>query len=240
RLLRQRFAGMMSPERLQAVLDNWEELRRADHPAKEAAVLFADIRNFTRTTEILMRQNRSSEMVAFLSRYLDVMSEAVFKEGGVIYRMLGDGLLIMFGLPEPIPDPALSAVRAAINMSQAAAALQTDWPLHDQEPMQMGIGVHFGAMVDAIVGGGRRVDYAIIGDPANTAARIEGYCKTAMQTPRPPGGEVPEFVTILISQELHQRVADHILADESVPPFEAHGKAEPLRVVRVLGLQQSS
>lgn len=240
RLLRQRFAGMMSPERLQAVLDNWDELRQAERPAKEAAVLFADIRDFTRTSETLMRQNRSQEMVQFLSRYLDAMSEAVFKEGGVIYRMLGDGLLIMFGLPEPIPDPALSAVRAAINMSQAATALQSNWPLRDQEPMHMGIGVHLGAMVDAIVGGGRRVDYAIIGDPANTASRIEAHCKVAVEIPRPPGGEVPEFVTILISDYLYEKVSAYILADESIPPFEARGKADPLQVVRVLGLRASS
>jgi len=234
RRLRQRFGGMMSPERLQAVMDNWDALRDFNRPEKQAAVLFADIRGFTQATETLMRQNRSAEMVAFLSRYLDAMTEAVFPEGGVIYRMLGDGLLIMFGMPVSVPDEGLHAVRAAVRMSQAAEQLQPFWPLGAQLPLQMGIGIHRGWMVDSIVGSGRRVDYAIIGDPANTAARIESYCKEAMEIPCPLGGDVPQNVTILISAALFEAVRPHILADETIPPFTARGKSEPLRVVRVL------
>ncbi|HNT54633.1 MAG TPA: adenylate/guanylate cyclase domain-containing protein, partial [Anaerolineaceae bacterium] len=236
RRLRQRFGGMMAPERLQAVMDDWDALRDFNRPEKQATVLFADIRGFTQATEILMRQNRSAEMVAFLSRYLDAMTEAVFPEGGVIYRMLGDGLLIMFGMPASVPDDALHAVRAAVRMAQSAARLQPFWPLGAGSPLQMGIGIHRGGMVDSIVGSGRRIDYAIIGDPANTAARIESYCKEAMAIPRPPGGEVPENTTILISAVLYEAVRPHILADETIPPYSARGKSEPLRVVRVLGL----
>jgi adenylate cyclase len=185
-----------------------------------------------------MRQNRHQEMVSFLSAYLDAMSKAIFEEGGVIYRMLGDGLLVMFGMPEVLPDHSLSAVRAAVRMAQAAQELQSIWPLRDEAPLGMGMGIHCGEMVDAIVGRGRRVDYAIIGDPANTAARIESHCKVAVQMPRPPGGDVPESTTILISRTLFENVKDHVLVDESIPPFEARGKSEAVQVVRLLGLQK--
>lgn len=238
RLLRQRFAGMMSPERLQAVMDAWDDLRRADRPPKPAAVMFADVRGFTHATEQLMRQNRYPEMVAFLGVYLDKMAQVVFEEGGVIYRMLGDGLLVMFGMPQPLPDYPLRVVRAAVRMAQAAEELQSLWPLRDESPLGMGMGIHCGEMVDAVVGQGWRVDYAIIGDPANTAARIESHCKAVMEVPRPPGGEVPEHTTILISDALYQQVKDHVLADADVPPFAARGKAEPLKVYRLLGLQR--
>ncbi|MBN2147649.1 MAG: adenylate/guanylate cyclase domain-containing protein [Anaerolineales bacterium] len=240
RLLRQRFAGVMSPERLQAVLDNWEALLNTERPEKEAAVLFADIRGFTHATEALMRQNRSPEMVRFLNAYIDTMAEAVFLEGGVVYRTFGDGLLILFGVPEPLPDHSLRAVRAAVGMALAANDLQATWPLRDEAPFQMGIGINDGPMIDAVVGRGRRFDYTVLGDPVNAASRIEGYCKEAMGIPRPAGGEVPEMVTILISDNLYQKVAPHILADESIPPFEARGKSEALRVVRVLGLKDQS
>lgn len=237
RQLRRRFAGVMSPERLRAVLDNWETLLQADRPQKEAAVLFADIRGFTNATETLMRQGRIAEMVRFLTAYLDAMTEAVFAEGGVIYDVVGDGLMILFGLPEPLPDYALRAVRAAVRMAQATQPLQAIWPLRDQRPLRMGIGIHCGPVVDAIVGRGRRVEYSVIGDPINTAARIEAHCKVAMRIPRPSGGEVPEEVTILLSADLYEKVRDLVLVDETIPPFAARGKSEPLRVVRLLGLR---
>jgi len=238
RRLRRRFAGVMSPERLRAVLDNWESLLEDRRPLKEAAVLFADIRGFTSATEMLMRQGRIAEMVHFLTAYLDAMTEAVFAEGGVVYDVVGDGLMILFGLPEPFPDYALRAVRAAVRMAKATEGLQEVWPLRDQRPLQMGIGVHCGSMVDAIVGRGRRMEYSVIGDPVNTTARIEAHCKVAMEIPRPPGGEVPDTVTILISADLYEKVRDRVLVDESVPPFAARGKSEPLRVYRLLGMRE--
>ncbi|MGD1996844.1 MAG: adenylate/guanylate cyclase domain-containing protein [Anaerolineae bacterium] len=238
RRLRRRFAGVMSPERLEAVLDEWEALLEDERPQKRAAVLFADVRGFTRATESLMRQSRSPEMVRFLSAYLDAMAEAVFAEGGVIYDVVGDGLMILFGVPEPFPDYALRAVRAAVRMARATESLQEVWPQRDRRPLGMGIGVHCGSVVDAVVGRGRRMEYAVIGDPVNTAARIEAHCKVAMEIPRPPGGEVPERVTILLSADLYEEVREHVLVDEGVPPFRARGKSEPLGVVRLLGLKE--
>ncbi|MBN1813488.1 MAG: adenylate/guanylate cyclase domain-containing protein [Anaerolineae bacterium] len=238
RRLRQRFAGVMSEERLQAVMGQWENLLQAERPQKEAAVLFADVRGFTNATETLMRQGRIPEMVGFLTAYLDAMAEAVFAEGGVIYDVVGDGLMILFGVPEAFSDYALRAVRGAVRMALATEGLQAVWPLRDQRLLRMGIGVHCGPVVDALVGRGRRINYAVVGDPVNTAARIESHCKAAMEIPRSPGGQVPETVTILLSAELYDQVREHVVADESVPPFEARGKSEPLRVVRVLGLQE--
>jgi adenylate cyclase len=176
-------------------------------------------------------------MVRFLGRYLDEMAAAIYAEGGVVYRMLGDGLLVMFGMPVPIENEALSAVRAAVGMAQAARRLQPEWPLGEDQLFCMGIGIHHGQMIDSVIGEGWRVDYAIIGDPANTAARIEAYCKDAAEIPPPPGKEVPENVTILVSEEIYEQVRPHVLADENIPPFAARGKSEPLSVVRILGLK---
>jgi len=237
RLLRQRFAGVMSPERLQAVLDNWEALLDTERPEKEAAVLFADLRGFTHATEFLMRQGRSPEMVRFLNAYLDAMSMAVFREGGVVYRTFGDGLLVLFGLPEPLPDHPLRAVRAALRMSLETPALQDLWPMQADCPFQMGIGINDGPMVDAIVGRGRRFDYTVLGDAVNTAARIESYCKEVMAIAPPPNAQVPETVTILLDERLYQKVRNQVIVDDCIPPFGARGKSEPVRVVRLLGLQ---
>jgi class 3 adenylate cyclase len=122
-------------------------------------------------------------------------------------------------------------------MALATKELQAVWPLRGERPLGMGIGVHCGVVVDAIVGRGRRVEYAVIGDPVNTSARIEAHCKVAMEIPRTPGGQVPETVTVLLSAGLYEKVREHVLVDANVPPFEARGKAEPLRVVRLLGMR---
>jgi adenylate cyclase len=239
RLMRQRFAGLMSPERLQAVMENWEALVDVNRRAKEGTVLFADIRNFTHTTERLLRAGRSREMIAFLGTYLDHMAAAIFAEGGVIHLVMGDGLLVLFGLPEPLPDHGLSAVCAAVRMAAASEELQPLWPLADESPFGMGIGVHCGPIADAIIGRGRRLDYAVIGDAINTAARIESHCKASADVPRSAAGTVPPNVEILLSAELYDRVRDHVLVDQKLPPFEARGKSEPVQVVRLLGLVEA-
>lgn len=238
RMLRRRFSGMMSAERLEAVMDHWEELQRPDRPAKQAAVMFADVRGFTHATETLLQQNRSAEMVRFLGAYLDAMTEAIYAEGGVIYRVFGDGLLVMFGMPEPMPDASLRCVHAALRMAQAAQDLQPQWPLAEEGPLRMGIGMQSGLMVDAIIGQGRRVDYAIIGDAANTASRIEGLCKEVMGLLLPPGSRVPETVTILAGWELYEQVRAQVNAQEDLPSFVARGKADEIRVVRILGRRE--
>jgi adenylate cyclase len=240
RLLRQRFSGLMSPERLQALLDNWQTLLDSKRPEREASVLFCDIRGFTAATEALMREGRSPEMVRFLTAYLDEMEQAVFAEGGVIYRTFGDGLLVLFGLPEPLPNHACSAARAAMRMALAFERLTPLWPLCDEAPFEMGLGANCGQMTDAIIGRGRRFDYTVLGDAVNAAARIESHCKVAMQIPRPPGKwPVPDGMTILLGFDLYERVSDLVIVDEQIPPFEARGKSEPLRVARLLGLAES-
>jgi adenylate cyclase len=240
RLLHQRFSGMMSPERLQSLLDNWKDLLDSNRPERQASVLFCDIRGFTQATESLMHQGRSPEMVKFLNTYLAEMEAAIFAESGVIYRTFGDGLLVLFGLPQPLPNHARHAVRATIRMAKAAEKLKPYWPLQDQVPFEIGIGLNCGPMVDAIIGSHRRFDYTVLGDSVNTAARIESHCKVVMQIPRPPGDwDVPAEVTILLGNDLITQVHEIVVTDENIPPFQAHGKSNPLHVARLLGLKES-
>jgi adenylate cyclase len=235
RRLRDRFQSFMAPERLAAVLDRWEEMLAEDRPETEATVLFSDIRGFTSATDTLTRQGRGGEVIRFLNRYTDAMVEAIFAEQGVLDKILGDGLLVLFGAPEPSSDHALQAVRAALRMAALVPALNGIWPLRDQLPLRIGIGIHSGLLMDGIIGRGRRVEYTIIGDAVNTASRVEGYTTEvlALRTER-EGDDAEPGATILISQATYDQVKDRVRVDSDIPPLQAKGKAEPIQVYRVL------
>jgi adenylate cyclase len=237
RRIRDRFQSFMAPERLAAVLDNWEELIAEDRPTVVATVLFADIRGFTSATETLTRQGRAGEVIRFLNRYTDAMVEAIFAEQGVLDKILGDGLLVLFGAPEPSPDHALLAVRAALRMAALLPELNALWPLRDQHPLRVGIGIHSGPLVDGIVGRGRRVEYTVIGDAVNTAARVQDYTKEVLaRRIAREGDDRQPGTTILITHDTYALVKEQVAVDAGVPPCQARGKAQPIRVYRVQGL----
>jgi len=237
RRLRDRFQSFMAPERLAVVLDRWEELVAEDRPEVMATVLFSDIRGFTSATEMLTRRGRGGDVIRFLNRYIDAMVEAIFAEGGVLDKMLGDGLLVLFGAPEPSPDHALLAVRAALRMAALLPVLNHFWPLRDQRPLRIGIGIHSGPLMDGIVGRGRRVEYTVIGDAVNTAARVQDYTKEVLaRRIERQGDDGQPCATILITHATYEQVKDYVQVDPDVLPCQARGKAEPIRVYCLFGL----
>ncbi|RLC71391.1 MAG: hypothetical protein DRI52_05285 [Chloroflexi bacterium] len=241
RRLRDRFQHFMAPDRLRAVLDHWEDLLAEDRPEIEATVLFSDIRGFTSATETLTRQGRSAEVIHFLNCYTDAMVEAIFAEQGVLDKVLGDGLLVLFGAPEPSPNHALLAVRAALRMADLLPELNEIWPLRDERPLRIGIGIHSGPLMDGIVGRGRRVEYTVIGDVVNTAARVQDYTKEVLaHRIAQEGDDGQPSATILITQATYEQVKNHVRVDPDIPPLHAKGKAELIRVYRVLGLSDAS
>jgi len=227
RRLRDRFQHFMAPDRLRVVLDHWEDLLAEDRPEVEATVLFSDIRGFTSATEQLTRAGRGAEVISFLNRYIDAMVEAVFAEQGVLDKVLGDGLLVLFGAPEPSPDHALLAVCAALRMAALLPELNKIWPLRDQRPLRIGIGIHSGPLVDGIVGRGRRVEYTVIGDAVNTASRVQDYTKDVLARRIAQEGDAGQpGATILITKSTYEQVKDRVGVDSDIPPLQA--KAFPL------------
>jgi adenylate cyclase len=237
RYLRARFQSFMAPQRLAAVLDHWEELVTEDRSEVVATVLFSDIRGFTSATDLLTRQGQGGEVIRFLNRYTDAMVEIIFAEQGVLDKIMGDGLLVLFGAPEPSPDHALLAVRTALRMADLMPALNDVWPLRDQRPLRIGIGIHTGPLIDGVLGRGRRVEYTVIGDAVNTASRVQDYTKEVLARHiEREGDDGQPGATILITQTTYDQVRDRVRVDPDVPLCQARGKAEPIPVYRVLGL----
>jgi len=136
---------------------------------REVTVLFADIRSFTTLSASL----EPEQVVAFLNRYFAAVSQVISVEGGMVNKFMGDGLLAVFGAPEPQPDHARRAMRAAWAMVAAAATVKQP----DGQPTAIGVGLHTGALVLGSIGSPHHRDYTVIGDTVNVASRVEGLTR---------------------------------------------------------------
>ena len=142
---------------------------------RTATVLFSDIRDFTAHAA----GRPSAEVLAWLNGYFDSMSAVVTRNGGLLNKFIGDGLLVVFGLPlsEGAADDARHAVRAALDMLQEVERLNREnrpgWPR-----LEIGIGLHTGALTVGNVGARNRLEYSVIGETVNLASRLESLTKS--------------------------------------------------------------
>jgi len=138
-----------------------------------ATVLFSDIRGFTTISERL----GAAGTVGMLNDYFEHMVECISDQGGMLDKFIGDAIMAVFGVPLPHEDDPDLGVRAAINMQKA---LQT-WSPTDLDgnefPLHIGVGLNTDTVVAGNIGSKKRMDYTIIGDGVNLAARLESACK---------------------------------------------------------------
>lgn len=136
---------------------------------REVTVLFCDLRGFTPLSESLAPR----DLVTLLNRYLDRMSAAIEAEGGVIDKYIGDEIMALFGAPVAAPDSADRAVRAALAMRSALAELNHELAAEDRPPLGFGVGINTARVVAGNIGSHRRLNYSVIGDGVNLAARLQ-------------------------------------------------------------------
>src|SRR6056297_1744925 len=136
---------------------------------REVTVLFADIRSFTAIAERMTAE----EVVRMLNQYFSVMVDIVFKNNGLLDKFVGDQLIAVFGLMESDANPPENAIRTALEMQQATRALMARRAREDQEAFDVGIGINTGVAIIGNIGSSNRMDYTVIGDCVNVAARLE-------------------------------------------------------------------
>lgn len=140
---------------------------------KIMTVMFADLRNFTGTTE----HRLPFDVVYLVNQFSRAMGETVEKHGGRIDKFLGDGFMALFGLNTTPEEGALDAVRTAAGMQQELDKLNTRLQTELDRPLRMGIGIHTGAVVLGDMGHGAARGLTAIGDTVNTASRLESATK---------------------------------------------------------------
>jgi len=138
-----------------------------------ATVLFSDIRSFTTITEQLGAQGT----VTMLNEYFTLMVDCIQREEGMLDKFIGDAIMAAFGIPVGHEDDPDRAVRTAIAMVSELRNWNQVRAGEGKPPVEIGIGLNTDLVVSGNIGSKKRMDYTIIGDGVNLAARLESACK---------------------------------------------------------------
>ena len=157
--LREAFGAYVDPDVAERVLEEGELIEGQE---REVTVMILDVCDFT----AFAHRSSARETVAFLNDLFGIAVPCVTEHGGHANKFLGDGLLAVFGAPERQEDHAARAVAAAEDVATRLAE-------HFGDQVRFGIGVNSGPVVVGSVGGGGRLEFTVIGDPVNIAARVE-------------------------------------------------------------------
>ncbi len=222
RKLRELFKRYVSSEVLQEILRHPEGVV-IEGQERTASVLFADIRGFTAQSA----GQPPREVIAWLNGYFAAMSVAIERHGGFLNKFIGDGLMVVFGVPvsEGVERDAERAVRAGLEMLERLQGLNRDnaasaalglW----RPPIRIGIGIHTGPLAAGNVGAPMRMEYSVIGETVNLAARLESATRGF------------EGVDLLISPATERLVRERFVI-EPLGAAEAKGFSEQVQVYAV-------
>jgi adenylate cyclase len=212
-LTRERFSRLLSPNVAEQVISGKLDIKQGGVHVRECSVFNSDIRGFTRMAEGMP----PDVLLDMLNEYFEVMVEIVFRYEGTLDKFMGDGIMAFWGAPVAHPDNAARAVRTAVEQMDALARFNRDRQVRGAPAFEMGIGIHTGPLVSGYVGSSKALGYTVIGDTANTSARL---CSIAA-----PG-------QIVISSETADLIGGQFRLEE-LPPAQLKGKERPMRIFNV-------
>ena len=203
--IKKQFEHYLDPRQVKQLQDN-PDLLKLGGEKKYCTFLFTDLRGFTSLSEKLPPE----EVTDIMNKTLTVQVNAVQKLGGMTDKFIGDAGMFIFGAPLDLKDQETKAVQAAIDIQKGIAELNKTL----STPVQVGVGVQSGVAVIGNMGSDTRFDYSAIGDPVNTAARLESATKEV-------------GVDILIGQETAKNCK---LVLKSLKPIKVKGKKDALQI----------
>jgi class 3 adenylate cyclase/PAS domain-containing protein len=214
RVIKDMFSAYLSREVVQDLLDK-PELIKMGGDEKIATVFFADIRGYTSFSE----GKNPKYIVDVLNAYFGEAVEIVIKYGGYIDKFIGDCIMGVWGVPlVNEKEDALKAVSCALDIQKMVASTKRRFFRGEADHLQIGIGLHTGPLVAGNLGSTRRMNYSVIGDTVNLAARLEGVAKA---------GE------IIITENTRQIVRDHFKLDDRQTVM-VKGKKEAIKIYNVV------
>jgi len=206
----------MDPELADQLLNESENQDIMGGKQSIASVLFSDVRSFTTITEELGAQGT----VKLLNEYFSIMVDCITDEGGMLDKFIGDAMMCIFGTPVAHDDDPDRAVRAAIRMMTDLKVFNDKRAAEGKMPIDHGMGINTDSIVSGNIGSPKRMDYTVIGDGVNLAARIESACKQY-------GAHIliSEFTHKAVKATYRTRQVDYVIVK---------GKTEPVGVHEVL------
>ncbi len=211
------FGRYVAPQVVAQILEKGEEGLKLGGSRKDLTVLFVDIRGFTTLSESV----EPEEIVAILNEHLNLTANCIFEFGGTLDKFIGDATMAIFNAPLPLEDHAMQAVRTAWAMKEGSVELEKKLQQRFGKSVQFGIGIHTGPAVVGNIGSKTRMDYTVIGDTVNTAARLESNAK--------PG-------QVIISEAIYEQVKDRIMAN-SLGEIKVKGKLQGILIYELEGLK---
>ncbi len=184
---------------------------------REATILFMDIRGFTTMAETLQPE----ELVVMLNEYMTRMVTIITSHGGVIDKYVGDAIMGVWGVPIPKGEDTANAVKACLAMRKELAELNKLRISRSQPALYIGMGLNHGHVTAGNIGSNERMEYTVIGDAVNLAARIESTTK--------------ELGTdLLVTKAVHDAVGDQFVM-ERCNSVVVKGKSQQIEIFKVNG-----
>ncbi len=255
KFLHSTFSSYLAPELIEEMV-NSKSTPELGGEERQLTAFFSDIQNFSTFSEMLT----APQLVELLNEYLSTMTDVLLRERGTLDKYEGDAIVAFFGAPVQLPDHALRACRVAVDMQKSLAELrkkwagekcppdvscpnvtgvsERHWPKTDKWPklvhnMQMRIGLNSGKIVVGNMGGSTRMNYTIMGDAVNLAARLESGAKQYGISIMVSEYVLDEVIAekrrkkIRVKDRVHYRFIDNIIVK---------GRTDPVKIYELLGV----
>ena len=211
--IKKQFEHYLDPRQVKKLQEN-PELLKLGGEKRYCTFLFTDVRGFTALSESVTPE----EVAYIMNKALTAQQSAVAECYGMVDKYIGDAMMAIFGAPLDLEDHENWAIKCARQIQVNMEALNVEFGERGLPAIKIGIGINSGYAIIGNMGSEQRFDYTAIGDAVNIAARLESGTKAA-------------GVDILIGQSTAQKANSEL---QSLPPIEAKGKAEKLKVYTII------
>jgi adenylate cyclase len=184
-------------------------------------VFFTDLKDFSTLAEQMV----PNDLLAQLSAYFEVVSNAIAEESGTVDKFIGDGIMAFWGAPIYRDDHVLLGCCGAMRATRRVEQLNADWSKQGRPPLHLRIGLHCANVLVGNVGSTERLSYTVMGDGVNVAARLEGINKTF-------------GTTICISDSVVEAVGPNIVA-RPIRKVQVKGRKREFMIYELLGIKAS-
>jgi adenylate cyclase len=212
-MTRERFSRLLSPNVAEQVISGKLEVKKGGVHVPECTVFNSDIRGFTRMSE----GATAGVINDLLNEYFELMVETIFKYEGTLDKFMGDGIMAFWGAPATHPDDAIRSVQCALDQMEALGKFNRKRVEGGNPPLAVGMGLHTGPLIAGYVGSSKAMSYTVIGDTANTSARLCGIALAGQ---------------VIVSEYTLARLGPRFEVEE-LPAAHLKGKEKPLRIFNI-------